>query len=75
VPRAEVEEAALAAVAAVKNAFALALDEAAESIATLTGAEPRLIRPALRAFQHRGLDAFARQLVERGMTAPEVPAP
>jgi hypothetical protein len=69
VPRIEVDDAAIAAVSALRNAFELALDEAAISLSTLTRVEPRILRPTLRAFMNRGLDAFTRQLSERNLPA------
>lgn len=70
VPRAEVEDAGVAAVSAMRNAFDLSLEGAAESIGALTRTEPRLIRPALRQLCARALDAFVRQLQEREIVAP-----
>lgn len=65
-PTREVEEAALAAVSALKNAFALALNDTAQTIAVVVNVEARLIRPHLRAFEKKGLDAFVRVLAEHG---------
>lgn len=71
-PVEEVKEAGHAAVASLRGAFALALNETADQIAALTGVEPRLIRPHLRAFEKRGLEAFIRGLADRGIVEPEV---
>lgn len=75
-PIREVEEAARDAISALKNAFALALNDTADLIAGVVNAEPRIIRPHLRAFEKKGLDAFVRVLAERaeaGETALDRP--
>lgn len=73
-PTREVEEAALAAVSALKNAFALALNDTADVIANVVGVEPRLIRPHLRTFEKKGLDAFVRTLADHGFARDPEPA-
>jgi hypothetical protein len=65
-PTREVKEAALAAVSAMKNALALAINDTAEQIANVTGTEARLIRPHLRSFERRAADAFIRSLSDYG---------
>ena len=55
---------------ALRNAFDLALDEAAQSLSATARIEARLVRPALRALVNRGLEAFATQLSERGLALP-----
>lgn len=70
-PRREVEEAAVVAVSALKNAFSLALAETAETIAAAVGCEARLIRPHLRSFERKGLEAFIRTLIDHGLTTEE----
>jgi hypothetical protein len=72
-PTREVEEAALAAVSALKNAFALALNDTAEAIANVVNVEPRVVRPHLRAFEKKGLNAFVGVLADH--TAQREPAP
>ena len=69
--RSEVEEGAHTAVSSLRNAFALALNDTAETIAALTRTEARLIRPHLRAFEKKGLDAFVRIMADLGLTAQE----
>lgn len=70
-PRLEVEEAAVVAVSSLKNAFSLALAETAEVIAATVGCEARLIRPHLRSFERKGLEAFIRTLIDHGLTTEE----
>ena len=69
-PTCEVEEAAHAAVGMLRGAFGLALNDTAEAIAALTGVEARLIRPHLRAFEKKGLDAFLLALADYELTQP-----
>jgi hypothetical protein len=58
----EVRAAAAEAMSALRNAFALALNDSAAVIANVCGVEPRVVRPHLKAFEKNGLDAFARAL-------------
>jgi hypothetical protein len=62
-PTSEVRAAAAEAVAALRNAFALSLNDSASGIAHAFNLEARLVRPFLKAFEKNGLDAFARALV------------
>ena len=62
-PTREVRAAAAEAMAALRNAFALSLNDSAASLAQAFNLEPRLVRPHLKAFEKNGLDAFARTLV------------
>jgi hypothetical protein len=62
-PTREVRAAAAEAMSALRNAFALALNDTAAVIANVCGVEPRVVRPHLKAFEKKGLDAFARALV------------
>jgi hypothetical protein len=61
----DAEDAAHAAFGAMRSALALALNDTAETLASLTGCEARLIRPHLRAFEKKGLDQFVRVLTDR----------
>lgn len=56
----EAETGASEAVAAMKNAFALALNDTADTLAAVTKVEARLIRPHLRTFEKQGLKIFAK---------------
>jgi hypothetical protein len=62
-PTSEVRAAAAEAVAALRNSFALAVNDSASGIAHAFNLEARLVRPFLKAFEKNGLDAFARALV------------
>jgi hypothetical protein len=62
-PTREVRAAAAEAVSALRNAFALSLNDSASAFAHAFNIEPRLVRPYLKAFEKNGLDAFARALV------------
>ena len=62
-PTREVRSAAAEAVSALRNAFALSLNNSASALANAFNLEPRLVRPHLKAFEKNGLDAFARALV------------
>jgi hypothetical protein len=62
-PTREVRAAAAEAMSALTNAFALALNDSAAVIANVCGVEPRIVRPHLKAFEKKGLDAFARALI------------
>jgi hypothetical protein len=73
-PTREVQDAAASAVAALKNAFALARHDSADAIAKAAGVEPRIVRPHLRAFERNGLDAFVRVLADRGLLEEAAPA-
>lgn len=66
-PTREVQDAAASAVSALKNAFALALNDTADVLAKVVNVEPRLVRPHLRAFERKGLDAFVRVLADHGL--------
>jgi hypothetical protein len=61
-PTREVRAAAAEAMSALRNAFALALNDCAAVIANVCGIEPRVVRPHLKTFEKNGLDAFARAL-------------
>ncbi|TBW33366.1 hypothetical protein EYW49_20620 [Siculibacillus lacustris] len=65
--RREVEEAAVVAVSSLRNAFSLAVADTSEAIAATVGVEARLIRPHLRAFERKGLEAFIRNLIDHGL--------
>ena len=56
-PTREVQGALADALAALRNAFALALNDTAAAIANVSGVEPRVVRPHLAAFEKKGLDA------------------
>jgi hypothetical protein len=62
-PTREVRAAAAEAMSALTNAFALALNDSAAVIANVCGVEPRIVRPHLKAFEKKGLEAFARALI------------
>lgn len=66
-PTREVREAAVAAVAALRNSFALALNDSAATLANDFNLEARLVRPHFKRFEKLGLDAFARALVEKDL--------
>lgn len=66
-PKREVQDAAFSAVASLKSAFAGALNDAATTIARVAGVEAIVVRPHLRAFEAKGLEAFARALSEGGL--------
>jgi hypothetical protein len=66
-PTREVQAAAVAAIAALRNAFALALNDSASGLANAFNLEARLVRPHLKAFEKNGLDAFARALLEKDL--------
>jgi hypothetical protein len=61
-PTREVQRAAAEAMSALRNAFALTLNDTASAIANAFNLEPRLIRPYLKAHEKNGLEAFARAL-------------
>jgi hypothetical protein len=61
-PTREVRAAASEAMSALRNAFALSLNDSAAALAHAFNIEPRLVRPYLKAFEKNGLDAFARAL-------------
>jgi hypothetical protein len=61
-PTREVRASAAEAVAALRNAFALSLNDSASAIAGAFNLEARLVRPYLKAFEKNGLDAFARAI-------------
>jgi hypothetical protein len=61
-PTREVRAAAAEAMAALRNAFALSLNDSAAALAQAFNLEPRLVRPFLKRFEKNGLDAFARAL-------------
>lgn len=62
-PTREVRAAAAEAMSALRNAFALSLNDSAAALAHAFNLEARLVRPHLKAFEKNGLDAFARALV------------
>ena len=62
-PTRDVQAAAAEAVSALRNAFALSLNDSAAALAHEFNLEPRLVRPHLKAFEKKGLEAFARALV------------
>jgi hypothetical protein len=62
-PTREVRAAAAEAMSALRNAFALALNDSASALAAAFNLEPRVVRPYLKSFEKAGLDAFARALV------------
>ncbi|EJW12620.1 hypothetical protein A33M_1903 [Rhodovulum sp. PH10] len=61
---AEVVDGAHAAVAAMRAAFDLAINDTAEQLGQRLGVEPRLVRPFLRQLGNKGQDAFARAMAE-----------
>ena len=61
-PTREVQRAAAEAMSALRNSFALTLNDTASAIANAFNLEPRLIRPYLKAHEKNGLEAFARAL-------------
>ena len=61
-PTREVRAAAAEATSALRNAFALALNDSAAALAHAFNLEPRLVRPFLKTFEKNGLEAFARAL-------------
>ena len=61
-PTREVRAAAAEAMSALRNSFALVLNDSAAAIANAFNIEPRLVRPYLKAFEKNGLQAFARVL-------------
>jgi hypothetical protein len=63
-PTKEVRAAASEAISTLRNAFALSLNDSASALASAFNLEPRLVRPYLKEFERRGLDAFARALTE-----------
>ncbi len=62
-PTRDVQAAAAEAVSALRNAFALSLNDSAAALAHEFNLEPRLVRPHLKAFEKKGLEAFACALV------------
>jgi hypothetical protein len=68
-PTREVRSAAVEAMSALRNAFALSLNDSAAALAHAFNLEPRLVRPHLKAFEKNGLDAFARALLENDLVA------
>jgi hypothetical protein len=64
-PTREVRAAAAEAVSALRNAFALSLNDSAAAMASALNTEARLVRPHLKAFERNGLDAFSRALLEK----------
>jgi hypothetical protein len=68
-PTREVRSAAVEAVSALRNAFALSVNDSAAALAHAFNLEPRLVRPYLKAFEKNGLDAFARALLENDLVA------
>lgn len=72
-PTAEVHEAARDAVTQLRAALDLAVNQAAEQIASRLGGEARLVRPLLKNMVHAGLKEFTRAMTELAMTAEEPP--
>jgi hypothetical protein len=72
-PTAEVQEAALDAVTQLRAALELAVNQAAEQIASRLGGEARLVRPLLKNMVRAGLEEFARAMTELTLTAEEPP--
>ncbi len=64
----EVQAAGTAAVAAMRSAYALAINDTSEALALALGSEARLVRPHLRKMETAALDAFV-QSMEVGMAA------
>jgi hypothetical protein len=62
-PTREVRAAAAEAMSALRNAFALSLNDSASALANAFNLEPRLVRPYLKTFEKNGLDAFSRALM------------
>jgi hypothetical protein len=63
-PTREVRAAAAEAMSALRNAFALSLNDSAASLAHAFNIEPRLVRPYLKAHEKGGLDAFVAALTK-----------
>ena len=61
-PTREVRAAAAEAMSALRNAFALSLNDCAAALGHAFNIEPRLVRPYLKAFEKNGLEGFARAL-------------
>jgi len=72
-PRADVENAAYSAVAALKTAFAGAVSDTAEAIAAACSTEARLVRPHLRTLERLALEAFVKELAKQDFE-PKEPA-
>jgi hypothetical protein len=75
-PTREVRAAAAEAMSALRNAFALSLNDSASAVANAFNLEARVVRPYLKTFEKNGLDAFARALLEADLVAelePEGP--
>lgn len=66
-PTREVRAAAAEAVSALRNAFALSLNDSAAALAHVFNLEARLVRPHLKEFEKKGLEAFARALMEKDL--------
>jgi hypothetical protein len=66
-PKREVQAAAAEALSALRNAFALSLNDTAAALANAFNLEPRVVRPFLKSFEKNGLDAFVRALVDRDL--------
>ena len=64
-PTREVQAAAAEALSALRNSFALSLNDTASAMAAALNTEARLVRPHLKAFERNGLDAFSRALLEK----------
>jgi hypothetical protein len=62
-PTREVRAAAAEAMSALRNAFALSLNDSAAALAHAFNLEARLVRPHFKEFEKKGLEAFARALV------------
>ena len=70
-PTREVRAAAAEAVAALRNAFALCLNDTAAALGHAFNLEPRLVRPHLKEFEKAGLEAFANALEKDLGAAPD----
>jgi hypothetical protein len=70
-PTSEVRAAAAEAMSALRNAFALSLNDSASGIAHAFNLEARLVRRHLKAFEKAGLEAFARALEKDLVAEPD----
>jgi hypothetical protein len=70
-PTREVRAAAAEAMSALRNAFALSLNDSASALANAFNLEARLVRPHLKAFEKAGLEAFARALEKDLVAEPD----
>jgi hypothetical protein len=70
-PTSEVRAAAAEAMSALRNAFALALNDSAAALAHAFNLEARLVRPHFKEFGRAGLEAFARALEKDLVAEPD----